>query len=161
MSDIQIANTSSVSAASTENVAANEREILFFDIDDGIYGMEIAYIIEIIKMYPITIVPRIPSFIKGVINLRGKVIPVLSMRAKFGKMEEPYNEQNCTIVIEWSGFQVGLIVDRVREVLSVPERKISIPPDHQSVNGNCYIKNIVEDDEGIKLLLDCQKLIEE
>lgn len=136
-------------------------DVLFFDIDDSVYGMDIQYVIEIIQIQPITIVPRIPDFIKGVINLRGKVIPVMSVRAKFGKMEVPYDDKTCIIVIEWEGSTVGLIVDGVEEVLTVAPDQISAPPDYRSVNANRYISNIIESDGDIKLLLDCQKLITE
>lgn len=141
--------------------AAGVREILLFDIEDSTYGVAIQYITEIIQMQPITIVPRIPDFIKGVINLRGKVIPVMSVRSKFGKMEIPYDDKTCIIVVEWEGCTVGLIVDQVQEVLTVGKNQISAPPDYRSVNANRYISNIVEVGKDIYLLLDCQKLVTE
>ena len=136
-------------------------EILLFNIENNVYGVEIQYITEIIGIQPITIVPKVPNYIKGVINIRGKVIPVMSVRKRFGKEEIPYDERTCIIVVEWDGTAVGLIVDRVREVLAVKSRQISATPDYKSVNTNRYIRNIVDSNNEIKLLLDCQKLVTE
>lgn len=136
-------------------------EILLFNIENNVYGVEIQYITEIIGIQPITIVPKVPNYIKGVINIRGKVIPVMSVRNRFGKEEIPYDERTCIIVVEWDGIAVGLIVDRVREVLAVKPSQISATPDYKSVNSNRYIRNIVDSNNEIKLLLDCQKLVTE
>ncbi len=144
-----------------KNFIQNGGEVLLFNIEDNVYGVEIQYITEIIGIQPITIVPKVPEYIKGVINIRGKVIPVMSIRKRFGKEEIPYDERTCIIVIEWDGTSVGLIVDRVREVLPVKSRHISAPPDYKSVNANRYIRNIIDSNNEIKLLLDCQKLVTE
>ena len=136
-------------------------EILLFNIENNVYGVEIQYITEIIGIQPITIVPKVPNYIKCVINIRGKVIPVMSVRNRFGKEEIPYDERTCIIVVEWDGIAVGLIVDRVREVLAVKPSQISATPDYKSVNSNRYIRNIVDSNNEIKLLLDCQKLVTE
>lgn len=134
-------------------------EVLLFEVDDNVYGIEIQFITEIIGIQPITIVPKVPSYIKGVINIRGKVIPVMSVRKRFNKEEVPYTERTCIIVVDWNGLAVGLIVDRVREVLPVKPEDISLTPDYKKVNTNRYIRNIIDSNGEIKLLLDCQKLI--
>ena len=144
-----------------KNFAQNGGEILLFNIENNIYGVEIQYITEIIGIQPITIVPKVPNYIKGVINIRGKVIPVMSVRKRFGKEEIPYDERTCIIVVEWEDIAVGLIVDRVREVLPVKPSEVSTTPDYKSVNSNRYIRNIVNSNNEIKLLLDCQKLVTE
>ncbi|MEG0615259.1 MAG: chemotaxis protein CheW [Oscillospiraceae bacterium] len=136
-------------------------EVLSFEVEDNVYGAELQYITEIIGIQPITIVPKVPSYIKGVINIRGKVIPVMSVRKRFGKEEIPYDERTCIVVIERDSITVGLIVDRVREVLNVKAKEVSQTPDYKNVNANRYIKNIIDSNNEIKLLLDCQKLINE
>lgn len=134
-------------------------EVLLFEVDDNVYGIEIQFITEIIGIQPITVVPKVPNYIKGVINIRGKVIPVISVRKRFNKEEVPYTERTCIIVVDWNGLAVGLIVDRVREVLPVKPEEISLTPDYKKVNTNRYIRNIIDSNGEIKLLLDCQKLI--
>ena len=141
---------------------ANGVEVLFFNIGDTVYGIEIEYINEIIWIEHITVVPKIPDYIKGIINIRGKMVPVISVRKRFGMEEIPYDDRTCIIVLEFeNGIQVGIIVDRVQEVVVVDKDIISKTPDCKNVNTNRYIKSIVNDNDGIKLLLDCDKLIGE
>ena len=135
-------------------------EVLFFTLGETVYGIEIKYINEIIGIEQITIVPKIPDHVKGVINIRGKVVPVISIRRRFGMEEIPYDDRTCIIVIEFdNGSQVGIIVDRVQEVVVVKSEYISKTPNYKNVNTNRYIKSIVEINDDIKLLLDCDKLI--
>ena len=139
---------------------ADGAEVLFFDIGDTIYGIEIKYINEIIGIEQITVVPKIPDHIKGVINIRGKVVPVISIRKRFGMEEIPYDDRTCIVVIEFEdGQQVGVIVDRVHEVVVVQKDIISKVPDSKNVNSNRYLKSIINMESGIRLLLDCDKLI--
>lgn len=135
-------------------------EVLFFTIDEAVYGIEIKYVNEIISIEQMTVVPRVPHYIKGVINIRGKIVPIISTRARFGKPEIPYDERTCIIVLQFdSGDQVGVIVDRVREVMLVSPEEISVTPTHKNVNASHFIKYIIENAEGIKLLLNCEKLV--
>lgn len=135
-------------------------EVLLFNIGEIVYGIEIKYINEIISIETITVIPKVPDYIKGVINLRGKIVPIISVRKRFGKEEIPYDDRTCIIVLEFQGGNhVGIIVDRVREVLIVKPEEISLPPDCKNVNSNKYIKNIIESGGEIKQLLNCEKLI--
>lgn len=137
-------------------------EVLLFTIDDVVYGIEIKYINEIIGIEQITVVPKVPDYIKGIINLRGKTVPIISVRKRFGKEEIPYDERTCIIVLEFDGSnQAGIIVDRVREVTQAKPEEICATPANKNVNANHYIKNIIENSEGIKLLLNCEKLVME
>ncbi|MGN1089856.1 MAG: chemotaxis protein CheW [Huintestinicola sp.] len=137
-------------------------EVLLFTIDDVVYGIEIKYINEIIGIEQITVVPKVPDYIKGVINIRGKIVPIISVRKRFGKEEIPYDERTCIIVLELEdGNQVGIIVDRVREVTQAKPEEICVTPTHNNVNASHYIKNIIENADGIKLLLNCEKLVME
>ncbi len=148
------------SEPANKNYAADDSEVLFFSIDGTIYGIEIKYVNEIIGIEQITVVPKIPEHIKGVINIRGKVVPVISVRKRFGIEEIPYDDRTCIIVLEFEdGEQVGIIVDRVREVIVVSRSEISKTPDAKSVNSNHYIKSIVNLESGVRLLLDCEKLV--
>ncbi|MGN0654558.1 MAG: chemotaxis protein CheW [Oscillospiraceae bacterium] len=145
----------------SKGIAEDGGEILQFEIDNAVYGIEIQYITEIIQIQQITIVPKVPDYIKGMMNLRGKVIPVMSVRGRFGKEEIPYDDRTCIIVVEWDGLAVGLIVDRVREVARVLPEEISSTPDYKNVNMNHFIKYIIESNGEIKLLLDCETLVME
>ncbi|MDE6600116.1 MAG: chemotaxis protein CheW [Oscillospiraceae bacterium] len=146
--------------ASRSAYTADGIEILFFNIGDISYGIEIKYVNEIINIEQITIVPKIPDYIKGVINIRGKVVPIISVRNRFGMEEIPYDDRTCIIVLQFDdGDQVGIIVDRVQEVLIAKPGDISKAPDSKNVNANRYIKSIIEIEGDIKLLLDCDKLI--
>lgn len=137
----------------------NGGQILLFYIDDILYGIEIQYVTEIIGMQPITVVPGVPEFIKGVINIRGKVVPVISIRHKINQPEIPYDEKTCIIVVELDELTVGLIVDRVREITTVLPTDTCSAPDFKSVNQNQYIQSIIDSNGEIKQLLDIHKMI--
>ncbi|MBQ3918297.1 MAG: purine-binding chemotaxis protein CheW [Oscillospiraceae bacterium] len=139
--------------------AAQGGEVLTFTVDDVIYGIEIKYVNEIIGVEQITVVPKVPGYIKGVINIRGKIVPIISVRRRFGKEEIPFDERTCIIVLDFDENQVGIIVDRVREVITAKASEVCATPTQSGVNSNRYIKNIIEDKSGIKLLLNCESLI--
>lgn len=155
MSTMNLEETSTVEY----NLTKQGGGILTFYVENQVYGIEIPYVTDIIEIQPITFVPKIPHYIEGVINLRGKVIPVMNVRLRFAKEKIPYDERTCIIVIENEDTSVGVIVDRVCEVMDVTPDQITPPPDYKSVNSNRFIKNIVKMGDDVKLLLDCQKLI--
>ena len=137
----------------------NGGQILLYYIDNVLYGIEIEYITEIISIQPITVVPRVPDFIKGVINIRGKVVPVISIRNKINQPEIPYDDKTCIIIVEINDLTVGLIVDCVREISTVLPTDTCSAPDFKTVNQNQYIKSIIDSGGEIKQLLDIHKLI--
>lgn len=145
--------------SSKNDFNTNGGQILLFYIDDILYGIEIQYVTEIIGMQPITVVPGVPEFIKGVINIRGKVVPVISIRHKINQPEIPYDEKTCIIVVELDELTVGLIVDRVREITTVLPTDTCSAPDFRSVNQNQYIQSIIDSNGEIKQLLDIHKMI--
>lgn len=146
-------------ALNTKQLSAGT-EVLFFNIGEVIYGIEIESINEIIGIEQITVVPKIPDYVKGVINIRGKVVPVISVRRRFGDEEIPYDDRTCIIVLEFDdGAQAGIIVDRVQEVVMIHSDVVCRTPEYKTVNANRYIKSIIEINGEIKLLLDCKKLI--
>lgn len=134
-------------------------EVLVFYIEDVLYAIDIKYVVEIIGMQPITQVPKIPEYIKGVINIRGKVVPVMSVRKKFQLEEIEYNERTCIIVVELNDISVGLIVDGVSEVLTVDIGEICRMMDYRKSSKNNYISNVIENKGDNKLLLDIEKLV--
>lgn len=141
-----------------------EREItkvLTFKIGEQIYGIEIPHVVEIIGVPHITKVPGVPMYIKGIINVRSKVVPVVNIRSRFGKEEIAYNERSNTIIVSDDDIQVGIIVDEVLDVLSVSEKHIAKSPNSIGVNHNKFIKYLLEMADGIKLVLDVNKLVYE
>ncbi len=136
-------------------------KFLTFSLDGETYGIEIRYVIEIIGIQAITVIPEVPQYIKGIINLRGKVIPVIDVRLKFGKEEIEYNERTCIIVIDINDIQVGLIVDFVDEVLNIGDDDIADAPKSKTGFTNKYIKGIGKVNDKVQLLLDCEKLLKD
>ena len=133
---------------------------LIFSMGDEMYGMEIRYITEIIGIQPITEIPEMPEYVKGITNLRGKIIPVIDARLRFKKPEKGYDEKTCIIVLETDDVSIGLIVDSVAEVISIADEDIASPPEmNGKKNGHKYIKGIGKADGGVKLLLDCEALL--
>ncbi|MGI6734212.1 MAG: chemotaxis protein CheW [Anaerovoracaceae bacterium] len=132
---------------------------LTFSLDDEVYGIEILYVTEIIGMQSITRVPEVPDYVKGIINLRGKIIPVIDVRLKFGREPIEYTERTCIIVIDIDDVSVGLIVDKVDEVLTIEEGGIAAPPASKTGFENRYIKGIGKSGGNVQLLLDCEKLL--
>jgi len=132
---------------------------LTFTLEDEVYGIEIKYVTEIIGLQSITKVPEVPDYVKGIINLRGKIIPVIDVRLKFGKPPIEYNDRTCIIVIDIGDVSVGLIVDNVDEVLTIEDQDIAAPPASKTGFENRYIKGIGKAGERVQLLLDCEKLL--
>ncbi|NLZ48005.1 MAG: purine-binding chemotaxis protein CheW [Clostridiales bacterium] len=134
---------------------------LTFSLGKESYGIEIKYVTEIIGIQTITEVPELPEYVKGIINLRGKIIPVIDMRLRFKKEPIDYNDRTCVIVVDINEISVGLIVDSVSEVLTIGDENITDPPQLNKGSSNRYIKNIGKVGESVKLLLDCEKLLSE
>jgi purine-binding chemotaxis protein CheW len=131
---------------------------LIFALSEEAFGIEIQYVTEIIGIQQIHHLPETPNYIKGIINLRGKIIPVIDMRLKFHKEEISYTDRTCIVVIETRQVLAGLIVDRVTEVMTIEDGDIVPPPDSKTGMKNRYISGIGKVDGEVKLLLDCEKL---
>ena len=133
---------------------------LTFAVGEEDYGVGISYVTEIINVQAITEVPELPPYIKGIINLRGKIIPVMDVRVRFNKETKAYNDRTCIIVVDIGDTGIGLIVDMVREVMHIDESDIVPPADGASNGaGNCYISGIAKTGERFKLLLDIERLV--
>ena len=112
-------------------------------------------------MQPITEMPEMPDYIKGIINLRGSIVPVMDIKLRFKKMKTDYTERACIIVIHIFGMSTGLIVDCVSEVLTIPEEEISATQEIRSGHIQGYVKSIGKVQNHLVLLLDCEKLLNE
>lgn len=132
---------------------------LIFSIDNESYGIGIQYVTEIIGIQAITEVPELPDYVKGITNLRGKIIPVMDVRLRFKKKAKEYNDRTCIIVVDMMDMSVGLIVDSVSEVITINESDISDLPSMNQVHQNHYVKSIGKIGNDVRLLLDCEKLL--
>lgn len=138
-----------------------KNKYLTFTLGKESFGIEILFVTEIIGLQQITNVPDLPEYVKGIINLRGKIIPVMDVRSRFKKEVREYDERTCIIVVDIGEISIGLIVDRVSEVLDIPEENVSEPPKVNKNSQNKYVKGIGKVGESVKLILDCEKLLSE
>ncbi len=134
---------------------------LTFVIGRESYGIEVRYVTEITGIQSITEVPELPEYINGIINLRGQIIPVMDVRVRFKKERKEYTDRTCIIIVNIDHMQIGLIVDRVSEVITIPEEDIVEPPQGNIGAGCRYIKKIGKVGNDVNLLLDCKKLLTE
>jgi purine-binding chemotaxis protein CheW len=134
---------------------------LTFALGRECYGIEIRYVTEIIGIQTITQIPELPEYVKGIINLRGKIIPVIDVRIRFKNEPKEYNDRTCIVVVDIKDISIGLIVDNVNEVLTIPELDTVEPPQVNKNAANRYIKKIGKSGNTVKLLLDCEKLLSE
>jgi purine-binding chemotaxis protein CheW len=140
-----------------------EGKYLTFSLAGEEYGIGILKVKEIIGMMPVTTVPRTPGYMKGVINLRGRVIPVVDLRLKFGMESAPYTERTCIIVVEIRGergqIQMGMVVDSVSEVLNIKGGDIEDAPAFGSGLETGYILGMAKMNGGVKILIDIDKVL--
>jgi len=132
---------------------------LSFAVDDLVLFLSTDYVTEIINDYPITPLPMVPSFVKGMINLRGQILPVLDMRLCMGKPQQDYTHQTCIIVLNISSVPLGIIVDSVCQVLDIDfqnVRPIPVKRQQKLLNGMINL-----DDGNVIMSFDCNALIEE
>ena len=151
-------------AVAGEGIADLEGKYLTFALGNEEYGVGILKVREIVGLMEITPVPQTPSYVKGVVNLRGRVIPIIELRTKFNMEPKPFDDRTCIIVVEVDGtsgsIQVGMLVDSVSEVLNILEEQIEPPPvfgsttlDTENILGMAKLKGEV------KILLDVDRVI--
>lgn len=136
-----------------------ESKFLTFRLDGTEFGIEILKVVEILKMMEITTVPMWPAFAKGTINLRGKVIPVVDLRMKFGLSRTELTEHTCTIVVELGGNQIGVIVEAVNEVQEIPKEKIERSPDIGGTVNSDFILGMGQSNANTVILLSLEKIL--
>jgi purine-binding chemotaxis protein CheW len=146
---------------SATEASARQRagKYLTFSLAGEEYGLEILKVREIIGMMDITAVPRTPPFIKGVINLRGKVIPVVDLRLKFGLAEGERTDETCTIVVDVGSVEMGIIVDKVSEVLDIPSGDIEDTPSFGTNVNTEFILGMGKASGKVTILLDISKVL--
>jgi len=142
------------------NQSTNQFQLVSFKIGEEEFGVNILEVQEIIRMVEITSVPQTPGYVKGVINLRGKVIPVVDLRKRL-KMESRQHDHNTRIVVvDVENEIMGLIVDSVSEVLRIPAGSIEPPPDIITGLDAEYIKGVVKLEEKLLMSLDLSKIVD-
>jgi len=150
-----------IEQASFENEDTLKNMYLTFRLGNEDYGIEIRYVTEIVGMQKITEVPDMPGFVKGVVNLRGQVIPILDVRLRFHMQSRDYDERTCIIVVNIGGSQVGLVVDTVNEVRNIDDDQISPPPKTAGADSARYIQGMGKVGESVIILLEGQRLLHE
>jgi purine-binding chemotaxis protein CheW len=154
MSEAEMAQKSEASILGAEN----DGKYLTFQLSEEGYGIGILKVREIIGMLPVTPVPQTPMFLKGVINLRGQVIPVVDLRLKFGLPEEEYTERTSIIVVEVKGLTanipIGIVVDTVSEVINIQAKEIEPAPAFGSTIDTNFILGMAKTGDGVKILLN-------
>jgi purine-binding chemotaxis protein CheW len=147
----------------TKRKLLNGARFLSFTVDNENYCIDILKVKELMGMTTITPLPRTPQFIRGVINLRGQIIPIIDLRLKFGLSFQEYTKRTCIIVVEVSyegeNILMGLVVDAIQEVVSIPEEKMSKIPYINAKIRSEYIKGIADTPEGMKIILDVLKVL--
>jgi len=146
-----------------DDIADLAGKYLTFNLGDEQYGLEILKVQEIIGMQGITKIPRTPAYVKGVINLRGKVIPVIDLRLKFEMGEKVFTRKTCIIVVQVSREEnrliMGIIVDEVSEVLDITGDKIEAPPSMGTRLDTHFILGIAKTESAVKILLDIDNVL--
>jgi purine-binding chemotaxis protein CheW len=154
-----MASASTSTVHETQLIQPADQKFLTFFLANEEYGLEILKVQEIIGLLPITRVPRTPVFIRGVINLRGKVISVVDLRLKFGMPEKEATSETCIIVVQAAGMEMGIIVDKVSEVLAIATGEIEDAPSFGTTVTTDYILGIGKAQGKVKLLLDIDKVL--
>jgi len=144
---------------SASGCLAKEGKYLTFGLGKEDYGLEILKVREIIGMMDITAVPQVPDYVKGVINLRGKVIPVIDLRLKFGMQQIEYTSETCIVVVNLNEVLIGVIIDKVKEVLDIHQNDIEPTPNFGSSVNTDFILGIGKVGESVKILLNIERIL--
>jgi len=146
-----------------QTAASRKGKYLTFALGQEEYGLEILSVREIIGYMEVTAVPQTPSYVLGVINLRGKVIPVVDLRSKFGMDTVARTEETCIVVVEiehkTGAISTGILVDRVSEVLDILEEQIEAAPEFGSGTDTAYILGMAKIGQNVKILLDINRVL--
>ena len=136
-----------------------EKQLVVFELANELFGVDIGAVESIIKMQAITRVPQSPEFVEGVINLRGKVLPVIDLRLRFGLPAVEVTKSNRIMVVSMDGSEVGMIVDGVSEVLSISDSDVEPTPAMTSTVNSTFIVGIAKIDTRLVILLDLKKIL--
>ncbi|MGI5836061.1 MAG: chemotaxis protein CheW [Chloroflexota bacterium] len=136
-----------------------EEQLVIFELANEVYGVDISRVQEIIRMTSITRLPRAPEFVEGVINLRGKVIPVVDLKKRFGLVESERTKSSRIVVVDVGDHIIGMVVDAVSEVLRVPTESVEPPSPVVTTIESDYIRGIAKVDGRLIILLDLNKVL--
>lgn len=134
-----------------------KNKYLTFNIGDNIYALSLSSVTEIIGVQLTTKVPSLPNYIMGLINLRGKIVPVINGRKKLGYKDKEIDDKTCTVIVEYNDYNIGLLVDNVNEVANVDEASITPPPNVGKKGKEKYIKSVLKIQDDVVLALDCNE----
>lgn len=132
---------------------------LLFSIEDRSYGLDLLYMIEIISYQKITEIDNMPAYVKGVINLRGKIIPVIDVRLRFNREQKNYNEFTCIVIVKLENLIVGIIVDTVQDIIKIPKSVIEPTPSFGNNTETWCIDNLGKVNEQVIMILNLSKFI--
>ncbi|NLW79515.1 MAG: purine-binding chemotaxis protein CheW [Ruminococcaceae bacterium] len=138
-----------------------EGKSLTFFIGDTMYGLPLTNVLEIIGVQPIATVPGTPAYVKGVINLRGGIVPLVDVRLKFGQMPREYDDQTNVIITVLDDITVGLVVDRVSNVIKAEAVDTSSLPEFSTVNNNRYMTSVSRVGDMLVMNLNCETILED
>jgi len=136
-------------------------QLVSFKLDEEFYGIEISKVREIILIPEVTRIPETPSYVKGLINLRSTVIPVIDLRARFGLSAAELTDESRIMVLHACGETIGIVVDAVNEVLRVKQDQIAPPPPPVASVGRDYLTGLVKQEKHLLILLDIDRLLRE
>lgn len=143
-----------------EDLDLQTTKYLLFNLGEEEFGIDIARITAIEELQRITSIPDMPEFVRGVINLRGKVIPVVDLRLRFGLEERGYDDRTCVVIVSMEESTIGLIVDIVSEVHEINDDDVGPPPPFKNSSGTeHYIAGLAKKGEEVKIILDVRKII--
>jgi purine-binding chemotaxis protein CheW len=143
----------------TDREDTQKGKFLSFNVDSETYGIEIRYVTEIISIEEITEMPETPAYMKGIINLRGNIIPVMDVRLRFKMEPSAYTDRTCIIVVNFNGVSVGLIVGSVSDVITVDDDAVVNLTKQESGFSNRYIRTVGRIGDQVILMVDCVSLL--
>jgi purine-binding chemotaxis protein CheW len=148
-----------MSIAQQAATVAQEEQLVVFELSGESYGVDIGAVNTIIRMQPITHVPRAPEFVEGVINLRGNIIPVIDLRKRFGLNSQEETKASRIVVVETCIGLMGIVVDAVTETLSIPSESIAPPSSLVTTAESHYLRGVAKLAERLIILLEIDKLL--
>jgi purine-binding chemotaxis protein CheW len=158
MSDEKTQDEELLEDVEDEDLQANK--YLLFKLGSEVYGINIMTVTDIIELQKITEVPDMPEYIRGVINLRGQVIPVMDLRLRFKMEGREYDDRTCIVIVNINDQPIGFVVDTVSEVIDIPEKDIDPAPDFKSgAERDKYIAGLGKVDKEVKILLDAKQIV--
>lgn len=138
----------------------HESQMLIFNVDKEAFGVDVLLVQEIIRYIRPTKIPNAPQAVRGVINFRGEVIPVLDLRERFGLAPREYDEFTVIVIVEFSGKTMGFVVEQVSDIVNLPHRNIQLTPEFSSEAKTAYLKGMGKLGERLILLMDMEKIMD-